>query len=214
VKANRKFIELVVRSIQSHIKVLGWEKKGIIYVLQKDASNSGWLGINRSVHTADGSIIINPVVGFSNAKIEKLTMEFRGVHPKQSPTATFACNIGYICDFKNYYELRYSSEEDLEGHSAELSELLGRFVPPLLVLASHPMEMLRLLKEPRLGDPNEKMYRIPILLRALGRHEEAADFLSETSERFKGTAFASHFDIFRNNVLRAASDLFANNCVE
>lgn len=152
----------------------GWRRRvPDIFTIDLGSEVLGWIGLNRATHKTGGILLINPVVGVRNQKLEQLVAQFSGTRFHLYNPPTIAGNVGYLMPEDDFLQWAFSSEHDAEALVSELVQTIQDYGMPFIRANVDLEQLIDTMLHARFGFPHQLKYRIPVAYMMLGRTIEA-----------------------------------------
>jgi len=167
----------VLQTCEPVLKAAGFVRRTEgIYTLPISTDFLGCLGFNSSMHWSDDMIGINPIVGIRSQALEKLVAEITGAKFHRYLPASASTSLGYVQPEREFRMWEFALDAPYPDPSSMLDAILGdgaRF------MKQHASDegLLALLLARMNPQPERRAERIPLLQLALGRPEEALEYV-------------------------------------
>jgi hypothetical protein len=179
-KVSKRLISQVMTLAQDELSKAGLKKRnGEIYTFDVIEGVIGWVGLNRAVARDDAVLEINPVVGVRHQDIEKMLAAFldKEYHSYIPPTSSR--HLGYLMQAKTYVPWLFSADGNNQLAVQEMVSTINKYGRPFIENNASLKILCKTLIESRSEIPMQRAYRIPVILFALGKRDEANAFLAE-----------------------------------
>jgi hypothetical protein len=178
---SQSFTNKVFTMVEQRLSSLGFERrKGIssrIPSLCVSDEVLGLVGLNCG-HGGwgPGVLDINPVVGVRNQRVERLVAELRE-EPFNEVSPFTGRNVGYLSPKKKYWPFLFREGDVVEDMADQLLDSVKMYGLPFITANIPLPSLLETMR--RLGEPQVRVYQVPVALHLLGKCAEAGTFVEE-----------------------------------
>jgi hypothetical protein len=174
---SKGFSKRVITLVEQRLASIGFKRREGIPSLYVAEDVLGVVGLNRG-HSGwgPGVLDINPVVGVRNQRVERLVAEIVG-EPFDEVNGFTGRNVGYLSPRKKFWPFLFQEGDVFEDTVDQLVDAVRTYGLPFITSNIPLSSILETIR--RLGQPEAKVYRIPVALHLLGKCSEADAFVDE-----------------------------------
>ena len=144
-----------------------------LYTVELGDDVLGWLGLNRATHKTGGSLLVNPVVGVRNQKLERVVAQLCDTKFHAYIPPSISTGVGFLMPEQHFLEWTFSPEHDPTATASELVQAVQQFGLPFMRANADLQQLLNTMMHSRFGIPDQLVYRIPVALMMLGQTKSA-----------------------------------------
>lgn len=171
-------IQLAVETLREPLEREGFRKHaGEVFTVTLANGVLGWLGLNyESRHRLPGQVAIHPVVGIRHQVVEQLVARLRREVFHQYQPPTISTLIGYVMPAHHDIAWEFGAQS-VTTAGADLIAAIVDYGRPFMRSHANLPAILDAINQ---GFCHYPEYRLPAVLKVMGRHDEAEAVIART----------------------------------
>ena len=190
------YLRNILREIRELLESLGFRYQGRRwYDKQLNADVLGVVALPSTTYRDDPVIYVNPSVGVTDLRLERLITDLSGRNTGKFLPATVGSSIGYVTPASRFITYSFAPNENVETAARRMIEAIKASALPWMEAHNKLELMLPDLLNFKYSTRDQARFEIPGAYYILGDHKSARDWVAhglKEIESFQGTYAAQY----------------------